>query len=98
MANRAFRRPDMLRPQAVAQTKVTVAPVARTTPLLDATGGEFLDRIFRFAMLACGLAVPSWLAARQVDQPCNARATHAARGAGEGIAEPCPCGSGGRKI
>ncbi|PYX27987.1 MAG: phosphate ABC transporter permease subunit PstC [Acidobacteria bacterium] len=47
----------MLRPQAVAQTKVTAAPVARTTPLLDASGGEFLDRIFWFAMLACGLAV-----------------------------------------
>ena len=62
MANRAFRRPDMLRPQAVAQTKVTAAPVARTTPLLDATGGEFLDRIFRFAMLACGLAVLGVLA------------------------------------
>ena len=57
MANHAFHRPDMLRPQAVEQTKVTAAPAARTTPLLDASGGEFLDRIFRFAMLACGLAV-----------------------------------------
>src|SRR5437660_2364830 len=57
MANRAFHRPDMQRPQAVAQTKVTAAPVARTTPLLPASGGEFLDRVFKFAMLACVLAV-----------------------------------------
>jgi phosphate transport system permease protein len=57
MANRAFHRPDMLRPQAVEQTKVTAAPAARTAPLLDASRGEVLDRIFWLAMLACGLAV-----------------------------------------
>jgi phosphate transport system permease protein len=56
MANPAFQRPDMPGPQPLAETKVTALPV-QPTPLLHYSSGEMPDRIFKFAMTACGLAV-----------------------------------------
>src|SRR5260370_32974573 len=57
MANPAFHRPDMPRPQPVEQTKVRGAPgAASAAPILPAPS-EIPDRIFEGAMLACGLAV-----------------------------------------
>ena len=49
-------------PQPVVDTKVITAPVSRAAPLLAASGGEVSDRIFRLAMLTCGLAVLAVLA------------------------------------
>lgn len=62
MANPAFHRPAMPGPQPVVDTKVITAPVSRAAPLLAASGGEVSDRIFRLAMLTCGLAVLAVLA------------------------------------
>ena len=44
-------------PQPVEGTKVTVAPAVKLAPLLQASGGEVSDRIFKSAMTVCGLAV-----------------------------------------
>ncbi len=44
-------------PQPVEGTKVTPESVARPAPLLQVSGGEIPDRIFKFAMTACALAV-----------------------------------------
>jgi phosphate transport system permease protein len=44
-------------PQPVEQTKVTSVSAQRAAPLLQASGGEVPDRIFKSAMTACGLAV-----------------------------------------
>ena len=44
-------------PQPVEGTKVTSVPAHRAAPLLQASGGEVPDRIFKSAMTACGLAV-----------------------------------------
>ncbi|HEY4904446.1 MAG TPA: phosphate ABC transporter permease subunit PstC [Candidatus Sulfotelmatobacter sp.] len=58
MANPAIHRPDMPGPQPVEQTKVTSGDAShRTAPLLQATSGELPDRVFKYAMVACGLAV-----------------------------------------
>ncbi len=57
MANPAFPRPDMPGPQPVEGTKVTSVPVHRAAPLLNTSGGEVPDRIFKSAMTVCGLAV-----------------------------------------
>ena len=57
MANPAFPRPDMPGPQPVEMTKVTTASAAREAPLLRTSGGEVQDRVFRSAMILCGLAV-----------------------------------------
>jgi phosphate transport system permease protein len=57
MANPAFRRPDMPGLQPVGETKVTAGPVLHVEPLLRASGGELPDRIFKYAMVACGMAV-----------------------------------------
>ncbi|MGA8868999.1 MAG: phosphate ABC transporter permease subunit PstC, partial [Candidatus Sulfotelmatobacter sp.] len=59
MANPALPRPDMPGPQPVDSTKVTGAAAAqeRTAPLHRRSGGEFGDQVFKFAMLACGLAI-----------------------------------------
>jgi len=43
-------------PQPVEETKVTSVP-AQAAPLLRTSSGEIPDRIFKFAMTACGLAV-----------------------------------------
>ena len=56
MANPAFPRPDMPGPQPVAGTKVTTEAVQRT-PLLRSSGSNSADRVFKWAMTACGLAV-----------------------------------------
>src|SRR5208282_4129119 len=57
MANPAFRRPDMPGPQPVEETKVMSPPAGRPNPLLRTAGGEVPDRIFKWAMTICGLAV-----------------------------------------
>jgi phosphate transport system permease protein len=44
-------------PQPVEMTKVTTASAAREAPLLRTSGGEVQDRVFRSAMILCGLAV-----------------------------------------
>ena len=44
-------------PQPVEETKVTSASAHRASPLLQASGGEVPDRIFKAVMTVCGLAV-----------------------------------------
>lgn len=44
-------------PQPVEETKVTAVPAPQAAPLLKTPSGEVPDRIFRFAMTACGFAV-----------------------------------------
>src|ERR1700720_467145 len=57
MANPAFPRPDMPGPQPLEGTKVTSVLAHRAAPLLRASSGEVPDRIFKSAMMICGLAV-----------------------------------------
>jgi phosphate transport system permease protein len=59
MADPAIQRPDMSPPQPTETTKVTgVGPVAVAFhPHLRGTSGEIGDRVFKFCMLLCGLAV-----------------------------------------
>src|SRR5579872_669152 len=57
MANPAFSRPDMPGPQPVDATRVNEVTVARPAPLLHFFAGEIPDRIFKFLITACGLAV-----------------------------------------
>lgn len=63
MANRALHRPDMPGPQPVETNNVSAGPVA-VRPILPvrASSGETGDKIFKFAMLLCGLAVLGTLA------------------------------------
>jgi phosphate transport system permease protein len=56
MANPAFPRPDMPGPQPVAATKVN-ANAVQSQPLLQTSGREGADRVFKSAITACGLAV-----------------------------------------
>jgi phosphate transport system permease protein len=44
-------------PQPVEGTKVTSTSADRATPLLQTSGGEVPDRVFKSAMTVCGLAV-----------------------------------------
>src|SRR5580692_9600943 len=62
MANPAFHRPDMPGLQPVAETKVNTTSVLRPEPLLRVSDGETPDRIFKYAMVACGMAVLGLLA------------------------------------
>lgn len=57
MANPALPRPDMPGPQPVEQTKVIAVPAKPTTLLVHASDGAASDRLFKFAMTACGVAV-----------------------------------------
>jgi phosphate transport system permease protein len=59
MAFSALPRPDMPAPQPVEVTKVSSLPPAgrQAAPSLRGTGGETGDRIFKFAMRLCGLAI-----------------------------------------
>jgi phosphate transport system permease protein len=57
MANAAFPRPDMQGPQPVEARAVGAITAERTSPLLHFSGGEIPDRIFRYAMTGCALAV-----------------------------------------
>jgi phosphate transport system permease protein len=56
MANPAFSRPDMSGPQPVAATNVTAQTVQRSL-LLRTSSGEIPDRIFKWLITACGVAV-----------------------------------------
>ncbi len=62
MANPAFHRPDMRTLQPAGETKVTTASVLRAEPLLRASDGELPDCLFKYAMVACGMAVLGLLA------------------------------------
>ena len=64
MALPALRRPDMPSPQPIEATKVRdLRPAAtQATPQPRGTSGETGDRVFKFAMLLCGLAVLATLA------------------------------------
>ena len=62
MANPAFPRPDMPGPQPVEGTKVTSVSAASAAPLLQVSGGEIPDQIFKLAMSVCGLAILGILA------------------------------------
>jgi len=64
MANAAFPRPDMPGPQPVETTKVTgsTATGEKTALLLRESHGEMADQIFKFLMMACGLAILGLLA------------------------------------
>ena len=59
MAMSAPPRPDMPGPQPVEATKVSEVPPAErlASPFLRGATGESGDRLFKFAMLLCGLAV-----------------------------------------
>ena len=63
MANSALHRPDMPGPQPAETTKLTAVPpvVGTVAPHLRANG-ETGDKIFKFLMLLCGLAVLGVLA------------------------------------
>jgi phosphate transport system permease protein len=63
MAFLALPRPDMPAPQPVEATKVSRLPPAgkQAPPSLRGSSGEAGDRIFKFAMLLCGLAVLAML-------------------------------------
>src|ERR1700730_7632579 len=64
MASSALPQPDMPAPQPVEVTKVSSPPPAGKQARSGLRGeiGEIGDRIFEFAMLACGLAVLGVLA------------------------------------
>ena len=62
MANSAFPRPDMPGPQPVEGTKVRSVSAPFAAPLLQVSGGEIPDQIFKVAMTVCGLAVLGILA------------------------------------
>jgi phosphate transport system permease protein len=57
MANHALPRPDMPGPQPLEPTKVISAPAHLAGPVKDASTGELGDRIFSYAMTACGLGI-----------------------------------------
>src|SRR5580692_10230853 len=61
MANPAFHRPDMPGLQPIAATKVTTS-APRPEPMLRVSDGEMPDRIFKYLMVACGMAILGLLA------------------------------------
>ena len=63
MAFSALPRPDMPARQPVEVTKVSNLPPAgrQAAPFLRGSTGETGDRVFKFAMLLCGLAVLAML-------------------------------------
>jgi len=64
MAFSALPRPDMPAPQPVEDTKVRGLPPSgkRAARVLSAANGEFGDRVFKAAMVMCGVAVLAMLA------------------------------------
>jgi phosphate transport system permease protein len=56
MANQALGAPRLTGPQPVPKKEVTDEP-ARNAPLLKPVRSEIADRVFSWAMLACGLGV-----------------------------------------
>ena len=57
MANHALPRPPMTGPQPVAGPGVKSASKTRVSPLLHAGDGALSDRLFRWLILGCALAV-----------------------------------------
>jgi phosphate transport system permease protein len=57
MANAAFPRPGMHGPHAVEARAVNPLATQRVSPLLNASGGEIRDRLFKFGMMGCALAI-----------------------------------------
>ena len=50
-------RPDMPLPQPIEETKLSQVSTGRKMSILSGSSGEIGDRIFKFVMLLCGLAV-----------------------------------------
>jgi len=57
MANRALGAPQLPGPQPVAKEELTGKTRVRAESLIQASGSEIADRIFRYAMMSCGLCV-----------------------------------------
>jgi phosphate transport system permease protein len=57
MANPAIQRPDMPGPQPVEENRLKPDGARRPARPLKEASGELPDRIFKYAMVACGLAV-----------------------------------------
>ena len=57
MANAAFPRPGMHGPHAVEARAVNLLATQRVSPLLHASSGEIRDRLFKFGMMGCALAI-----------------------------------------
>lgn len=62
MAQPAFERPDMSGPQPIEAARLAALSTDRSAPLSRASSGEAPDRLFHFAMVACGVAVLGVLA------------------------------------
>ena len=63
MANRAFERPDMSGPQSLEVSKRGIAATSgEAARKLRGSSGELPDRLFKGAMVACGVAVLGLLA------------------------------------
>jgi phosphate transport system permease protein len=57
MANQALGAPRLPGPQPVEKSDVVATPKAAAQPLITAGNSHIADRIFYFAMLACGVCV-----------------------------------------
>jgi phosphate transport system permease protein len=57
MANQALGAPRLPGPQPVAKSEVTATSADHAEPLIKAGNSHISDRIFYFAMLACGVCV-----------------------------------------
>jgi phosphate transport system permease protein len=57
MANRAFGEPRLDAPQPIAKPEIVARVTAKTDPLINAGSSEVADRLFYYAMLACGICV-----------------------------------------
>jgi phosphate transport system permease protein len=57
VSNQALPRPTLNGPRPVLPPKADAPSVLKASPLLHAGSGEWMDQIFRFAMLVCALAV-----------------------------------------
>ena len=57
MANRALGARPLTSPEVAVRPTLTSKPSVKPEPLIKDSGGQWADRTFQFAMLACGLAV-----------------------------------------
>lgn len=57
MANAASPRPHMSGPQAVQNARLESVAESRTAPLQNSSSGEVPDRVFKWVITACGLAI-----------------------------------------
>src|ERR1700691_4655323 len=57
MAMPAPPRPNMALPQPIEETKLSQVSTGRKMSILSGSSGEIGNRVFKFVMLLCGLAV-----------------------------------------